>query len=59
MIWSDAKHECFCEEILLFEQFKNTPRTKEIGTKWKLIADSLNQIIFENFRFYQFRRDFE
>ena len=47
------KNECRCKDILLFEPFKNKPRTKERRTTWKLIADNLNQMISENFRVNQ------
>ena len=53
MVWPNHKDNLVLREVLLLELFKFKPRTKERGSAWKMVADNLKQLDFEQLKVNQ------
>ena len=53
MVWTNHKDNLVLREVLLLELFKFKPRTKERGNAWKMVADNLKQLHFEQLKVNQ------
>lgn len=50
MVWNELKDEILLREVLLIEPYKFKPRKKESGNAWKIIADTLNDFVGQEFQ---------